>query len=99
MTEASHYRLERTTIIDHAGTTSESVYITVSRDRLIEAMRGALRSGNFVEESVDFAWDETITGGRNAVAQLFHPSLSVFDGGVETQLELVPDMHLAEDGL
>ena len=94
MTKASHYRLERTRVVDHAGTTWEEAYLTVSRDRLVGVVRDTVRSGHFIEDDVAFAWEATITRGYNAVAEHDHPSLTVFDGGVETRFDLVPDMTI-----
>jgi hypothetical protein len=45
MTTGSHYRLERTRVIDHAGTPVDEVFVTTSPARAVAALREALEQG------------------------------------------------------
>lgn len=91
MSTGSHYRLERTRVIDQAGTPSEEVFVTTSRDRLIAVAREALKTGHFSDDNLVFAIEETVTGGHNALALLYPLELTVHDGS-RWQLQLVPDL-------
>ena len=66
----AYYTLERTTVVDAAGTRLDETMFTTSRERLEHAIRAAIeRSSGYVEDNLRVAWWVTLERGENALAE------------------------------
>ena len=76
----AYYTLERTTVVDAAGTRLDETMFTTSRERLEHAIRAAIeRSSGHVEDNLRVAWWVTLERGENALAEHSVPWLEVAD--------------------
>lgn len=87
----AYYQLERTTIVDHAGTPLTETMFTSSCERLEAEIRRlfGLRNG-FDDDVLPLAWMTTVERGENALAS-FHPPTLTVHGGAPWRRLLLPD--------
>lgn len=76
----AYYTLERTTVVDAAGTRLDETMFTTSRERLEHAVRAVIdRGSGYVEDSLRVAWGVTLERGENALAEHSPPWLEICD--------------------
>lgn len=76
----AYYTLERTTVVDAAGTRFDETMFTTSRERLEQAIRAAVERGSgYVEDNLRVAWWATLERRENALAEHSPPWLEVTD--------------------
>lgn len=97
MATMSHYQIDRSTTIDHSGTTVRQVFITSSRQQLAAAIEETIRrpEGAFTDDLLDAAIEDTIDGGWNALAGFFPAFLVILEGDQASfWRDLLPDLTI-----
>ena len=99
---SNHYQLERTSIVDHAGTHLNEVLLTTSMQVLQRHIAQTIeKPGGFAEDVLAFAWEAAIVDADDdALRYWFGPALRVLrEREVLWSRALIPDMRLVRGRL